>query len=237
MASVVGAPGVTTWATVTAAGLTAELHNKDTTAVLVEASPTAGFVSLHYQIDADKGIKSLAVSTEQPRWQDHSQTLPGGTQLLSLGASPQANVNILRSFAEPLTKQLSADISTIAVVDFGRLHLGSPILAALRHVDILLLFSRRNNADLLATHTFIQEALSDVPCGWAIVGKKGQPSDAIAAFSEMAIIEEIPDDEVGADALFVDPNPKKLRRSPLARAAKTFAIDIIEKQKLIAAKK
>ena len=141
MASVKGAPGVST----AALSLAATWNRR---AVLAELDPDGGDVRYRLRAEdgrplvPDVGVLSFAegvVDGASPL--DHVQTLPGGLPVM-VGLSSTEEVDALDGLWEPVCALLDAVPDVDVIADCGRLHARTPLEHALAHASALLVLTR-----------------------------------------------------------------------------------------------
>jgi hypothetical protein len=142
LASVRGAPGVTTTALLLASCLEG--------ALLVEADLSGGVLAVRYGLGREPGLTTLAAtsSREPPRLSDHAQNA-GGVPVLVGPDAAEASEALWRTAGEAVATMIH-DTSGWAVVDAGRLQRLTPIV---RRAALVLLVARPVAEQLVgATH-------------------------------------------------------------------------------------
>ncbi len=221
-----GAPGVTTIALSTAAGLTATDADEP---VMVELASSGGVVASQYGLPTEPGLTSLALAlgNENPELLAHAQELPGGLPVVFAPPSSSKTGKLLAAKALPLSHYLQETTATV-LADCGRVTAGTPLRPVLERSSLIGLVVRpsRENFHLAATTSVeLNEAASEpLPMGWVVVGHCPWSHDEIVGRYGLPVLSLIPDDRLGAEA--VAGLRRLRRRSPLARSAQSFADDI-----------
>ncbi|GAA3040737.1 chromosome partitioning protein [Actinokineospora globicatena] len=152
--SLKGSPGVSTLATAVAARWPAAAR-----AVLVEADPSGGDLTLRFSLSSTPGLVSWAAAARRAGddpdlvWR-HTQQLPGG--LTVVAASPdaeQARAALTALAPDPASglgglRAAAGQPDTVVVVDCGRLDPGSPALPIVRASDAVVLLTGAGADDL-----------------------------------------------------------------------------------------
>lgn len=221
-----GAPGVTTSALATAAGLTAtEVHEP----VMIELAESGGVIGSQYDLPAEPGLTSLALAlgSDYPELLAHAQELPGGLPVVMAPPSGSKTRKLLEARAEPLAHYLQETPATI-IADCGRVSSATSLLPLLQHSSLIGVVIRpsRESFHLAATTVAELNELSPepLPIGWVLVGRCPWSYDEIVSQYGLPVLSVVADDQVGAEAVA---GLRRLRRhSPLARSAQSFADDI-----------
>lgn len=209
LASVRGAPGVTTAALMLASTLPE--------AVLVEADLDGGVLAVRYGLGREPGLTTLAASSpdDEHGWRAHAQSA-GGVPVLVEPDLPDACAVLWRTGGQRITDVLIA-AHGIAVVDAGRLRSQPPIVAA---SDLLAVLVRPVAEQLVALaqrlatfHQLVQGQVAAV-----LVGTGPYRTADVEAALDVPVLGTLPDDHNAAEALRSGGPRARLARSPLARA-------------------
>ena len=122
LASVRGAPGVTTASLLLASTLADGL--------VVEADLDGGVLAIRYGLGREPGLTTFAAAgpDDGSGWRAHAQDA-GGVPVLVGPDAPSSSVALWRTAGERITRELVAS-DGVAVVDAGRLRSPSPVVAA-----------------------------------------------------------------------------------------------------------
>lgn len=211
LASVRGAPGVTTTSLLLASTLT--------DAVVVEADLDGGVLAVRYGLGREPGLTTLAASgsDDGDGWRAHAQDA-GGVPVLVGPDSPSASAALWRSAGERITHKIAA-ADGVAVVDAGRLRSPVPIVAASDLLTILVC----PVAEQLVTLTHLLPSLRQAvrgQVGVVLVGDGPYRVSDVEGSIDVRVLGELPDDRDAAELLRTGAGSRaRLGRSRLARAA------------------
>ncbi len=227
LASVKGAPGVTTLAVTLGAVWPRR-------AIVADCDPWGGDLAPRlrtpdgWPLASDRGLRSLAaalaVDPDPAQVWEHTQRADGGLDVLTGPGTDLARTAWLQLGAA--LDQLPA---TDVLADLGRLHAASPTLALLDSAYGLLLVTRPGLDALVhlrATAAWLRP-LGPPPVGIVVVGgllDRAAMSRALDAHRlDLPVLGTIPVDPRGAAALW-DEWGRPLDRAPLVHAARTLAL-------------
>lgn len=218
LASVRGAPGVTTASLLLAATL-------PTTAVL-EADLDGGVLAVRYGLGREPGLTTLAASGDGTGdgWRAHAQDA-GGVPVLVGPDAPSAAASLWRTGGERITRSIVA-ADGVAVVDAGRLRSPVPLVAA---ADLLLLLVNPMAEQLVAL-THILPAMASTVRGQLGVVVVGEGPYRVADIEDglgVAVLGVLPEDRGAAEALRSGGSRSQLSRSRLARAVGALGAEIV----------
>ena len=218
LASLRGAPGVTTTALLLASTLT--------DAVVVEADLDGAVLAVRYSLGREPGLTTLAASsaTDGDDWRDHAQDA-GGVPVLVGPDAPAASTSLWRTAGERIVHKLVA-ADGVAVVDAGRLRSLVPIVTA---SDLLAVLVCPVAEQLIAlTHllpTLQQPIRGQVAV--VLVGDGPYRTADIEGPLAVTVLGELPDDRDTAEAFRNGAAPgSRITRSRLARAVTALAAGI-----------
>jgi len=221
LASVKGAPGVTTAALAVAASWPAGRR-----ILLVEADPFGGDLAPRYGSSVTGGLASLFAAARHPLvpesvW-DHAHELPGGLPVLfGLSGVRQAAAN---EHLWPAITTALADLDADVVVDVGRLlpDLDGGVRAVLGEADVVVVLCQSTLEAVVHLHNALPGLVAErrgrrllvVPTG----GGDYSPRD-IATSLEVELAPALPDDPFAAAALANRRRTRKLEKTRLLRWA------------------
>ena len=209
LASVRGAPGVTTAALMLASTLPE--------AVLVEADLDGGVLAIRYGLGREPGLTTLAASSpdDDRGWRAHAQSA-GGVPVLVEPDLPDACAMLWRTGGNRITDVIVA-ANGIAVIDAGRLRSQAPIVAA---SDLVAVLVRPVAEQLVALAqrlpTFHQPVRRQVAA--VLVGNGPYRAAEVEAGLDVPVLGTLPDDPASAETLRSGGRQARLARSQLARA-------------------
>jgi len=210
LASVRGAPGVTTTSLLLASRLGGS--------VLVEADLSGGVLAVRYGLGREPGLTSLAAAkpTEDRGWLEHAQDA-GGVPVLVGPDSPDAAEALWRTAGERIVTVLDRSAGW-AVIDAGRAWRRTPIVDA---ADVVAVLARPVAEQVVAlSHavaTFRSSARGRVSV--ILVGTGPYRSEEVGEALDCTVLAHLPEDPATAEHL-VDGRISRARlaRSRLARA-------------------
>ncbi len=216
LASVRGAPGVTTTSMLVAGALSGS-------AVMVEADLAGGVLAARYGLGREPGLTTLAATSSQAPsdWRAHAQDA-GGVAVLVGPDSPANSRSLWRRAGDQLARSLNGCDATV-VADLGRLTDATPLLDDLALLVVLV----RPIAEHLVT---LSHHLSTLNAGTprvraAVVlvddGDYG-PSD-IAGPLDVDVLATLPHDSRTAEVFSRGGSATGLGRSRLVRAISGLA--------------
>jgi hypothetical protein len=227
-----GAPGVTTVALATTAGLTATTVAEP---VMVELATSGGVLASQYDLPSEPGLMSLAlaIGNDYPDLLEHAQELPGGVPVIVAPPSSSKTSKLLEARAGPLARYLD-DVPATIVADCGRVSPTTSLLPLLKLSSLIGLVVRPSRESFQLAATTMAElndrAGQSLPVGWVLVGPCPWPHSEIASLYGLPVLSAVPDDRTGAEAVA---GLRRLRKhSQLARTARSFAEDIAKHLRL-----
>ena len=218
LASVRGAPGVTTTSLLLASTFADGL--------VVEADLDGGVFAIRYGLGREPGLTTFAAAGPDngSGWRAHAQGA-GGVPVLVGPDAPSASAALWRTAGERITDQLVAS-DGVAVVDAGRLRTPSPIVAASDLLAILV----HPVAEQLVALTHLVPVLPQAARGQAVVVLVGDGPYRRADVERsigMRVAGELPDDQGAAEALRTGGASRaRLSRSRLVRAVAALGEDV-----------
>lgn len=169
--SLKGSPGATTAMLALAA-----VWPVSTPLLLVEADPDGGALAARFGLSTDPGRASAAPGLRRDAadvvLDRHTQTLPGGTPILVGPTSPEQARASLAGCAARLGGALAASATRDAIVDCGRLSVGTPAAPLLAAADTLLVVVRPRLDELAPlTHRLPALAKGGARVGLLLIGE------------------------------------------------------------------
>ena len=227
VASIKGAPGVTTTATALATA-----WPEDRRVLLVEADPFGGDLAAWFGVAPTTGLWSLLAAgrrgLEADAVWEHAATLPTGLPVLyGLASADQAVAN---EAAWPAVAEALAALEADVVIDAGRLlpHFAGGIRPLLSLAEVFMVLCPPTLAGIVHLKTSLPSLAAASSVGQLIVqptAEKGFSSDEIASTLTIEVAPPIPRDPKGASALTgnaIAPRSK----SALAKWARTTAVEL-----------
>ncbi len=224
-ASQKGSPGVTLTALAVAAALpVAEGRRK----VLLEADADGGSVAVRYQLGRQPGLITLAAASRHGLGREdiwaHAQALPGGLAAIVAPERADRASSVLATSGKALASWLSSLPGVDVIVDCGRLSPASPALPFAHHADAVFMVSRPVAEQIQPA---AERALALQGAGrrvaWVLIGEHPYSAADVAEATGIRVAAVLPDDPRSAEALLGGGTTGRLRRSPLLRAATSFA--------------
>lgn len=217
LASVRGAPGVTTTALLLASALPDGL--------VVEADLDGGVLAIRYGLGREPGLTTFAAggSEGDGGWRAHAQAA-GGVPVLVGPDAPGASASLWRTAGERVTHKLVA-ADGVAVVDAGRLRAPVPIVAASDLLAVLV----NPVADQLVALTHLVPSLGQAVrgrLGIVLVGDGPYRAAEVERSVGVSVLGELPHDPDAAEALRDGGTRSRLARSRLARAVGALAVEV-----------
>lgn len=218
LASLRGAPGVTTAALL--------LASTFTDAAVVEADLDGGVLAVRYGLGREPGLTTFAASGGEDGhdWAAHAQDV-GGLPVLVGPDAPAASAALWRTAGERLTHKLVA-ADGIAVVDAGRLRSLVPVVTASDLLAVLVC----PIAEQLVALTHLLPTLHQTIRGRVavvLVGDGPYRAADVEGPLGVAVLAELPDDRGAAEALRNGTaSSTRLARSRLARAVTALGADV-----------
>ncbi|MFM9442592.1 hypothetical protein [Streptomyces acidiscabies] len=226
LASVKGAPGVTTAAVGLAAGWPSGEQP-----VVVECDPAGGDLLARFRLEASPGLLSLAAAVRHRAgaglvW-EHTQRLPGGLRVVvGPAGTEQARASlaqVTRRGTEVL-RWAAGRAGTVVVADCGRLDADSLALKVAEDADVLLLFARARDDALAHVATQWPTMARWTRCPSLVLVGDGYPTDEVTRALDIPVTARLPEDPGGAAALGGRPGRRTApARSPLGRALARLA--------------
>jgi len=221
--SVRGAPGASTAALAVAAAWPAPDR-----ALLVEADPAGGVVSMRTGIAPDPGLVSLGAAARhgvslRDLW-DHAQQLPGGTAVVPGPVSGAVAGRVLSTSGAALASWLADRTDVDVIADAGRLLAGSPADAFVERSSLVVLVARPVVDQLHPGSALLLGLRSrGVPAGWCLVGDGPHGAAEVTDAYGVPVFGVLPDDPKGAALVGTAGPARKLARTSLVRAAAGLA--------------
>ena len=245
LASVKGAPGVTT--TALALGSMWPAHRA---VIVMECDPAGGDISARRGLAPEPNLVSLAAAVRRSRGHsatllaDHCQQLPGGLGIVA-GSSAPAEMRSAIAAVVGTLPALAADAAADVLVDCGRLDSGvassgedaeaartptTPPLSLIRGSDLLVLVSRGDLADLSHLESWLPALRSlNESVALVLVGSLSWQVEEVSSALDVEVIGQVPHDPTGADAVNGGPLRGSWARLPVLRAARSAADRIAER--------
>ena len=221
-ASVKGAPGVTT-----VACLVGATWPGDRRVMVAECDPSGGDLAARFGLSSKRGWPTFATALRRSganaTIEPHLQQLPGGLDVL-VGPGGSDGPDSIQAADELLVR--TSDWSTglwDVLVDVGRLPAGDlPASGWLARSDTVVILLRNDAASLLHIRNRAREILA--VCGdraaLAVVGDTRYGNEAIAEFTGLPVIGNVPFDPVAAALAAGDQgSERRLSRSFLINSA------------------
>lgn len=208
LASVHGAPGVTTTALLLASMLP--------DAVLLEADLEGGVLAVRYGLGREPGLTTLAAAGESgATWRGHAQSA-GGVPVLVGPDSPTSSTALWRSAGERITQGLR-DADATVVVDAGRLRDPVAIVAA---SDLVVMLVHPVAEQIVALGHALPTVRDRVRgrVAAALVGDGPYKAADVEETLSMTVLAEIAEDRAAAEMMRNGGSKSRLVRSHLARS-------------------
>ena len=202
--------------------------------VLVELDPAGGTLAASSRWAAEPSLVTLAAAarrTSDPEaiW-SHCQRLPGGAPVLAAPVAAEQARNATRMLSGLLGRldELDADV----LVDAGRLDPPAALPGVATGASRLMLCARPRLPDLNALASFLDsepgsELVGAGRPGLVVVGDGPYPDAEITEALGVGVLGRLPCDPQAAELLTVVPaTDRRLRLSPLVRAARSLAEDL-----------
>lgn len=210
-----GAFGVTTLSMALARTL-----SPSSEALLVEADPDGGVVAARLGLSQEPGLGTLAAAgrhgLSDQLVSDHTQAAPGARVIVAPSSPSQVRA-ALRSLSSRVEEALSLTENLTVVMDLGRLDAEAPTMpfARLANHVLFLTAPKLEGADALAVRLVeLEDVRSRI--GFITVGDGPYDGAELAHVLGVPLIGHLPQDPLGAEALWAG-KPSKKRR-PLLRA-------------------
>jgi hypothetical protein len=228
VASIKGAPGVTTAATAIASA-----WPQDRRVLLVEADPFGGDLAAWFGVAPTSGLWSLLAAgrrgIESDAVWEHATTLPTGLPVLyGLASADQAVAN---EAAWPAVAEALAALDADVIIDAGRLlpHFAGGIRALLSLAEVLVVLCPPTLAGIVHLKTSLPSLIAVSPSAQLIVqptAEKGFSSDEIASTLTINVAPPVPRDPKGAAALSGNPVGWANSKTTLAKWARANAAEL-----------
>ncbi len=226
IASLKGAPGVTTLSCLVAATWPSERE-----VVLVEGDPNGGDMAARFGLSTKRGWSSFAAASRRLKGIEpitaHVQPLPGGLRVM-VGTRLTDSVADQRTICSLLSSVSSdQDEALDMIVDIGRLLPGElGVDLWLERSTAVAIVLRRDAASIL--HVRDRGAVLRSRChgrvGLVLVGPGPFPNKEVERFTELPVLAELPDDPQAAQIAGGHPGgPSRLSRSLLVLSSKRLA--------------
>jgi hypothetical protein len=243
LASIKGAPGVTTSAVALGSVWPAERA-----VMVVECDPAGGDIAARRGLAAEPNLVSLAAAVRRDRGHsavrlaDHCQQLDGGVRIVAGSAAPAEMRSAIGVVGSEL-HSLAADAGFDVLADCGRLPSGvagpgedtagmpaTPGLSVVRGADLLVVVSRGDLADLSHLEAWLP-ALRSLNARFVLllVGRLSWQVEEVSSVLGVEVLCHLPDDPVGADAINGRPLRGGVARLPILRAARAAADRIVKR--------
>jgi len=217
IASIRGAPGVTTTSLLLASALEG--------GVLVEADLNGGVVAVRYQLGREPGLTTLAAANprEPDGWREHAQDA-GGVAVIVGPDAPESTESLWRTAGERLAGIVDR-IEPWVVVDGGRINRPTALASA---ADIVLVLVRPVGEHLVGlTHALRSSRLQvSGEVAIAVVGEGPYRVAEIHEAFDCPVVAHLPHDPGAADQLLDGRGGRSLNRSRLARAVGSLSDDL-----------
>jgi hypothetical protein len=230
VASIKGAPGVTTTATALASA-----WPQDRRVLLVEADPFGGDLAAWFGVAPTTGLWSLLAAgrrgIESDAVWEHATTLPTGLPVLyGLASADQAVAN---EAAWPAVAEALAALDADVIIDAGRLlpHFAGGIRPLLSLAEVLVVLCPPTLAGIVHLKTSLPSLIVASPSGRLIVqptAEKGFSSDEIASTLTINVAPPVPRDPKGAAVLSGNPVGWANSKTTLAKWARTNAAELAD---------
>ena len=177
------------------------------------------------------GLVTLAAATragaDRVNVFDHAQELPGGLAAVPCSDRPDQARSALTAAAEDLGELFANADRMDVIVDVGRLRSDSLAMPLVREADVVLMVSART-AEQLQPSARRMTALRPEAAhlGWVLVGDGPHTPAEVESAYGFPIVAAIPHDPRAARALEGAAPTRRLRRTPLVRAAATLASNL-----------
>ncbi len=229
IASVKGAPGVTTLSCLVAAS-----WPQDRNVVLVECDPSGGDLAARFRLSTKRGWSSFAAASRRLQGLEeiasHVQQLPGGLDVM-IRAKPIGPSDEDETVVALLTSARSCTGGPWDVVaDVGRLLPGARGAEEwLKRSTAVAIVLRRDAASALHVRDRAPMLLSSCPgrVGLVVVGPGPFTSREIEAFTGLPVLGDVPEDPDAAQIVSGRPGgPRRLSRSILAASSQRLAVSL-----------
>ena len=218
LASLRGAPGVTTTALL--------LASTFSDAVVVEADLDGGVLAVRYGLGREPGLTTFAASGEDNGhdWRAHAQDVGGVPVLVGPDASA-ASASLWRTAGERITHKLVA-ADGVAVVDAGRVRSLVPVVTASDLLAVLVCPIAEQLVALAHLVPTLQQATRG-QVAVVLVGDGPYRAVDVEGPLDVTVLGELPDDRDAAEALRDGTASKRrLVRSRLARAVTALGAEM-----------
>jgi hypothetical protein len=228
VASIKGAPGVTTTATAIASA-----WPQDRRVLLVEADPFGGDLAAWFGVAPMTGLWSLLAAgrrgIESDAVWEHATTLPAGLPVLYGLAS--ANQAVANEAAWPAVAEALAALEADVIIDAGRLlpHFAGGIRPLLSLAKVLVVLCPPTLAGIVHLKTSLPSLIAGSPSARLIVqptAEKGFSSDEIASTLTINVAPPVRHDPKGAAALSRNAIGWANSKTTLAKWARTNALEL-----------
>ncbi len=233
IASVKGAPGVTTLACLVAASWPDERD-----VVLVEGDPSGGDLAARFRLSTRRGWSSFAAASRRLDGNEaigpHVQQLPGGLDV-TIGAKSLDPVDQSETIASLLVSADSqVDGPRDVIADIGRLMPGARgVKPWLERSTVVVIVLRRDAASILHVRDRVDmlQSICSGRVGLVIVGAGSFTSKEIGRFTGIPVLADLPDDPNAALIVGGQPggqpsSPRRLSRSLLVMSSWRLAITL-----------
>lgn len=222
-------PGVTT----TALAVASCIENS----ITIEADPDGAVFAARYGLERDPNLASLAANARGGLSADvlveYTQLLPGGTRVIVGLPSPDRAVTLWRSAGQRIASALASVDDASVVMDAGRLTPTSPLAPLLEAAALTVVVARPTPEDLHPLGHRLGTLRSQTrELALLLVGDKPYGPAEVADRLGVDVLGVIAHDPKAASALAGVSGASGggwLRRSPLARSARTVAEALIDR--------
>ena len=218
VASVRGAPGVTTTALL--------LASTFEDGVVVEADLDGGALAVRYGLGREPGLTTFAASDggSESVWRTHAQEAAGVAVLVGPDA-PAASTALWQSAGQRIADQLATANGT-AIVDAGRVRALVPLVAASHLLMVLVQPIAEHLVALTHLLPTLQQSI-DGQVGMVLVGDGPYRADDVETPLGVSVLGALPDDRGAAEALRTGTSSNaRLARSALARAVSALGTEV-----------
>jgi MinD-like ATPase involved in chromosome partitioning or flagellar assembly len=211
LASLHGAPGVTSLA----AAVATRLHGAGHDTILIEADPDGGVLAARHRLPLAPNLVELAgVTRRQAALEDvrrHTQYLGGTVPVVITHPSAERTVSALRTCAEPLAPVLAGSQIRI-VLDAGRWRPATPVAPLLERAARLLLVVRPTLDQVVNVMHAVDGFLDRERVRLVVVGEEPYSAKQVEEVTGVKLAATLPE-EIGS-TLANTPTSKRRRQAP-----------------------
>ena len=208
----------------------ASVWPSDRKVLFAELDPAGGDIAARFALLPDPGLVQLGAAFRHALsaaevW-NHTQTLPGGVNVLIGPASAQQG-HALGHLWDHLGPILGAFRDADVVADCGRIEPGSPVLPILRSASAVVLAARPTLEGVAHLRARLAARVWDAPTGVVLVGQRPYSAPEVEAAIGARVIGVLPRDDRAAAMLNGEPGSQAgLNRSSMVRSARDIAATI-----------